>query len=322
MSNPLRAALAEKTIGDILSTKANQGAETPLLTLRRTDTIERALELSAEHNVLSLPVYNEHGRCDGLVDMHHILCYLSQEIEAGTPLEELNLKVAVHQIVDNSRWDPLLTATPETRVLDLLRWFAGGYCHRAIIGAFPTTICSQSDIISYTSSALLHSSGATQEMHELANLPASVIVDGERQHLRGTSPNSSLATIDVTTTVIDAVLRMNKYALSAVAVVDAQGRIVANLSSSDLRGLKPRDLSLLREKVTDFLSKRSPRSMHPVLVDSNTTFMQAVDLMVQHKVHRLWMVESMDAPVVRDLITMSDIMKFICNHKVGLPSSA
>ena len=62
-----------------------------------------------------------------------------------------------------------------------------------------------------------------------------------------------VATVDAETPVLAALRRMADEGVSALAVVDADGKLLSNLSASDLRSLSPQHLSALALPVAAFL---------------------------------------------------------------------
>ena len=56
---------------------------------------------------------------------------------------------------------------------------------------------------------------------------------------------------------------MYRHNVSALAIVDDTNAIVANVSVSDLRGIKPDDVDQLASPVVDYLRRRS-REVRPI----------------------------------------------------------
>ena len=65
------------------------------------------------------------------------------------------------------------------------------------------------------------------------------------------------------------------HQLTAVAVVNAKGELVGNLSARDFLGIAPVETELLLMDVAGFLAKVSPRSLQPATCSSDITLYEA-----------------------------------------------
>ena len=65
------------------------------------------------------------------------------------------------------------------------------------------------------------------------------------------------------TSALDAFYAMYRHNVSALAIVDDTNAIVANVSVSDLRGIKPDDVDQLASPVVDYLRRRR-REVRPI----------------------------------------------------------
>lgn len=80
--------------------------------------------------------------------------------------------------------------------------------------------------------------------------------------------------------------------VSAVAITDEQGKLVANLSASELRGIGPDHLDWLLLPINDFLKKISEtvekKLSFPLTCHTDTKIEDAINMMGTYRVHRIW----------------------------------
>jgi CBS domain-containing protein len=111
-------------------------------------------------------------------------------------------------------------------------------------------------------------------------------------------------------TALEGYNRMASKKIHALPIVDNAGLVVATLSASDLRGLSRDTVEKVKLPVTEFLKVTAPlakkRDGEPVSITPDDTLMDALTLMVEKNVHRVWILNSMLRPV--GCISQSDII--------------
>jgi CBS domain-containing protein len=122
-----------------------------------------------------------------------------------------------------------------------------------------------------------------------------------------------IMTVNRDTKVIDAFIQMHSMKLSAVGVVDNQGKLCGNLSASDLKGwhlFEPRLRHLLRP-VGAFLKhirKFQFRSgEHVVALNNKNTWGDLLRTFQKNSVHRVYLVDDNFKPA--GVISLTDFMK-------------
>jgi CBS-domain-containing membrane protein len=109
-----------------------------------------------------------------------------------------------------------------------------------------------------------------------------------------------------TDTPLEGFRKASQLELSCIAVVDDRGRLVGNLSASDLRGVDASDVRwLAKQSVRAFLHEHSPGSLNPQTVSPSTPLRHAIQRLLQKRLHRLWIVNSEGRPM--GVCSMSDI---------------
>lgn len=76
--------------------------------------------------------------------------------------------------------------------------------------------------------------------------------------------------------------------VGAVAIVNKHRRLLANLSSSDLRGLDPASVQLVEQPVMQFLAQLHPASLNPVVCHSGDSLQFVIFKMLSLRIHRVW----------------------------------
>jgi CBS domain-containing protein len=131
-------------------------------------------------------------------------------------------------------------------------------------------------------------------------------------------PIVSLPSTDRT---VDGFLKMFKTEVNAVAVVDDQGKLIANLSASDLGGLSTKTIHTLSLPPLQFLelahsrnfvelsltSSSDKKPAVPVTCSPETHLTEVVEKLIGAKIHRVWVVDSAQRPI--GVVTLTDILK-------------
>jgi predicted transcriptional regulator len=215
---------------------------------------------------------------------------------AGRAIALINVK----QVIDKSNRDPytpLFVEEPSTLAVDL---FSSGI-HRApilnkelnIIGSL-----SQSDIIKWlyeqSNTYLKNSKVFKQSINELG-LGQVVPISVRKDNI-----------------VIDVLKVINEHDISAVPVVDDEGKLVGNFSVTDLKKMYTETWISLNLTIYDYLSKHSPSSLiNQGLSSDYTTLHNVLEYFNTYPYHRVWILDN-DKPL--GVISHTDIMKLIKNY--------
>jgi len=120
-----------------------------------------------------------------------------------------------------------------------------------------------------------------------------------------------------TDVVLDVVKLLSANSISAVPVVDDYGRLLANFSLSNLKGLKRETFSELLLPISDylqlqriketetFISVDTNKALRPQTCKATDTFEATVYKIVSTRVHRLWVVD--DQMKVIGVISVGDL---------------
>eukprot|EP00697_Spironema_sp_BW2_P003187 gnl/Spiro4/14263_TR7671_c0_g1_i1.p1 gnl/Spiro4/14263_TR7671_c0_g1~~gnl/Spiro4/14263_TR7671_c0_g1_i1.p1 ORF type:complete len:372 (-),score=112.03 gnl/Spiro4/14263_TR7671_c0_g1_i1:4-1089(-) len=295
-----------------------------LAELDETATVDQALQLMHDFSITCVPIFTLHpGRWlaaggteilssgkkyIGLVTLYDVVTFLVLHHKEGN--------VGHHRAVDligSSLEGQSLFSVHETdslrRALELL-------CkrmHRVLVQPedpqHPIRILSQTDVVVFL------------------NTHASLFPVLERTTVPGHRPDLLLqpahfVSISADMNTLEAFQRLRTEGVMAAPVLNAAGKIVGTLSSSDLRNVvwrargstapgtqvvsldNPVFACLLEHTVSSFLSALEVRPA--VTLPRSATLLDAVRRVAETKVHRIWIVDAEDHVV--DVVSLSDII--------------
>jgi len=285
-----------------------------------TDTLQDALKTLSAYNILSLPVLeSKTKKFLGFVDMLDIVSHVvhiheempenDSEIDNYSMLRYKDVQFLyqqIGQIIDLSGTNPVCNVHGESPLFECIGLFQKGVHRVAVISSYGITenILSQSDVIRFLISKLdSYLDIFEKTVRETFNIANKTII----------SVQSNEATIKAFKIIHD-----NK--ISAVAVVDENGKLIGNLSASDLKGAVTTDddegaetFGSLLLPVTTFL-QQGGMSKLPVatcFLSSSLSFV-LLKIMALH-VHRLWIVDESEKPI--GIISLTDIMQAVISQK-------
>jgi CBS-domain-containing membrane protein len=130
-----------------------------------------------------------------------------------------------------------------------------------------------------------------------------------------------LATVDDSSTALDAFQVMRDREINCVGIVDMAGKLVDVISSRDIRGITPgtANFQVLWDNVIAYknnIRQRYPPTTGPkcVTVRNTDTLATIIERMVTRKVHRVFVVDVDMNP--SDIISQGDVLRYIHKHAV------
>eukprot|EP01102_Stenamoeba_stenopodia_P021680 TRINITY_DN8812_c0_g1_i2.p1 TRINITY_DN8812_c0_g1~~TRINITY_DN8812_c0_g1_i2.p1 ORF type:complete len:360 (+),score=98.47 TRINITY_DN8812_c0_g1_i2:44-1081(+) len=298
-------------------------------------TLEEASLHLAKHNFLSAPVWNKTiGRFVGLLDIFDLVGFVvfspilasdhqKDEEEyfrykakrwktdtVGDLLEGQNhVRRKVHLCHEEETLESLMDA------------LSNGGCHRALLfqkgegtkrfaNSTPLKLFTQTNILNF-----LH-----HHKTELGH-----ILETRLDQLGLVNPEYSdknLVKITLKDSALEGFTKVfQNLKAHAVAVINSEdGKLVANLSASDLRGITSETIGSLLSPVEEFLRSRAGRVVgeesigseekigklsHPVTCTPRATLGEVMEVAILAKVHRVWVVDSAQRPL--RAITLNDL---------------
>jgi CBS domain-containing protein len=127
------------------------------------------------------------------------------------------------------------------------------------------------------------------------------------------------------TKAIDAFARMHFERVSCLGVCDASGRLVANVSASDLRGLTRERLETMASDVLEFVegepenasdarNETNARKRKPVTCLASETVRDVLERMVSRRVHHVYVCDDERKPVA--MVTPNDVLRVLSDVSV------
>jgi len=206
----------------------------------------------------------------------------------------------IGSLVNVSRANPMYTIDSKASLEEAVQLMAAEVHRLAVVDEkctpchYISNVLSQSDVV-----------------HYIATQGASF--GGGRMSKRITEAGLSplgVATVLESNNVIAVLRYMRDYKIGGVGIVDTFGRLVANFSATDLLGLTADKFALLALPVKEFLQRLHGGTIkEPVVSTSADTVATLLSKFVDHKVHRIYIVDNQMIPT--GVISMTDIMQFL-----------
>jgi len=334
------AGLEKVTLEDILTSRHHKQK---VFTLEHNNNVATALEELAKHKILSAPVLlaaslednfegdgtDSSGTYMGMLSVDDIVRYLARHIvderkEKGADneaamksVEEQVFEKPVQIVMGRDTSFVFNKGSGQTTLAEAIsEGFLQGqarseeskrempHVHRLAVFDIKgriTAIVSQSDVVSY----LVH------RLHLLGDMARKTLSE-----LKLAGSGRDVVSVKTTDLLLDAFVRMADERVSAVAVVDKEGKLVGNLSASDLRGFSKSDLEHLDRSVSDFLLHRAgsegkkATSLPPVItVKAEDSYEHVLKTVSQNKVHRCYVTDEKGHPT--SPVTLSDLLRVL-----------
>lgn len=306
----LESVLANASVESVLQLPRNS-----VVVIPTGATVKDALEILSTNNITSAPLYDfVNNNYYGFLDLQDILRFLircfindsNREISddewrsIGSQLTNLqyrgvyfeNCNVMIVKGLEMGTSTPIPPPIHFKAPLPTLLSRLAAYPHCVVnISANQSTITSQSDVIKFLASNITSYTPQVRYGTVSSDIAS----------------NRPIAICNPDTIVIQAFYRIFKQG-TPCAVVDKNGRLAANLSLSDLKGLNLQNFPALMGSVSDYIlgAMRVKAKFPPVSVRSDTTFEQCLLVMTATRVHHLWVVDNDNRPL--SVLTTNDII--------------
>eukprot|EP01121_Diplochlamys_sp_Union-15-3_P018460 TRINITY_DN670_c0_g2_i3.p1 TRINITY_DN670_c0_g2~~TRINITY_DN670_c0_g2_i3.p1 ORF type:complete len:323 (+),score=42.55 TRINITY_DN670_c0_g2_i3:40-969(+) len=263
--------------------------------------IERALLELEKHKLTSAPVLDQKGKPVAFIDVLDLVASLVQFSKAPVPNKNGDVSTSLEtddfsmlmlrncrfhvqnvlEIIDLSKRNPFFAFPGNTKLIDILKIFSTGVHRVAIHGSDEklSHVFTQSTVIQ-----LLHKNPVL--LGSCKDKTASELKMGESY--------DRIVRVSPTTVAIDAFQLLHEKSVSALAVVNETSKVILDqVSASDLREMS-------------FYKVTGRRKDHFVSVPEGSSIQNIIQAMVEHQIHRVWLVES--SGVLKRVVSMTDVI--------------
>lgn len=289
-----------------------------VVVLQDTMTVEEGLHLLTEASILSAPICTSEGRWIGLVDHLDILFWamkvstatlsaddkeVSQDLTKDTVgiamqrMQEFSFAQLGDDISNLSQLNPFRTVKSDAPLAEVFSIFGEG-AHRVVV-----------------------TNGEDTPIHVLTQSRVLKHLNSYPNRL-GVSANKSLAELGLLAPVVSckkselavtAFRRMMQHHVSALAVTEEDGELVANISATDVKLVRQFQYDALLTSVAEYLTASRPLGGSLVACTDSCTLADAVRQMVERRVHRVYVVD--EAKKAVGIVTLSDVLRIVSSFK-------
>jgi CBS-domain-containing membrane protein len=277
--------------------------------------LERALARIRKHQILSLPVVDESsttGAVIGLLTVLDIVAKLSESTEHSTsytarPQRRDMLFSLISEIMQKSDKQPAYLISTSASLFDAVHHFATTGMQRLMIvdRQFDNIVAqdkpeemvvgmlTQSDVVRFVAQNFMWMRGEPVFQRTLRELNI-----GNRKPI---IVNQSIL-------AYQAFLEIHKQGCDGIALIDSTGKLIANISASNIKGLTRRNYQILFRPLSQYLARDRNRGWWhlPVCTTSDTKLETVILQFVATKVHRMYITNDEGKPVGE--VSLTDVM--------------
>ncbi|KAL0089726.1 hypothetical protein F4703DRAFT_1842446 [Phycomyces blakesleeanus] len=295
--------ISSQTVGHLIE-DVKPESQRQLVDLPLTSTMEEAFDLFLAEDVLSAPVYtieNGQKRYLAIVSVLDLLKLLGSHISLETLKDnqvilQRPLKDAIGLTEESAK---LVTVKHTDPLAYLIRLFSTHGVHRVLVqGQGSPVLLSQMDVLRYLQNN-------NHRLGSILDISTATLVKLSLE-LRQISENNVIST-DCRVTALKAFLEIaNNPHISALAVVENDKTLVAEISPQDLRGLNKDRFDALAKPVLMYIKASRGELYPPFTCHDRFTLSHIMAAVVLRKAPRLWWCD--DEGHLKGLITLTDIL--------------
>ena len=281
-----------------------------------------ALFTLTSHSITSAPVYDEEKKCAiGILDILDLVTFALMTFEDRKMLYEREmLQFASNDLVNSPEYNAYTISGMSMR-------------HELVTVSHTTEIRSVVEL--FTNKAGLHrvcvtnEEGGQKDDHDVlmglisqTDLMRHIIISGSllKDLTVGQWAVKNMVTCQPETEASQAFERLVEARVSALPVVDQEGRLITSFSASDLKGCEPGLLfKTLQESVIKLLRQAELKQRGSVFSPGRNSITcrvgdsvrEVMQKMLDHKIHRVWVVEKL---VVIGVVSLGDVFTKILEN--------
>eukprot|EP00184_Porphyridium_aerugineum_P008464 CAMPEP_0184692106 /NCGR_PEP_ID=MMETSP0313-20130426/723_1 /TAXON_ID=2792 /ORGANISM="Porphyridium aerugineum, Strain SAG 1380-2" /LENGTH=296 /DNA_ID=CAMNT_0027149913 /DNA_START=74 /DNA_END=964 /DNA_ORIENTATION=- len=287
--------LKDLSVADLSATLTHQ----KLHALSIDSDVYSAFEYMDHEKIIVAPVKTASGSYDYLLGVEDLVDYCVLQV-AG---QENNLQPEnIPRLKD--KLSSLLKSKPETHfalphiketshLSDILVQFAQGR-HKVFVDAAQPYLISQHDMIKFLNDKpeLVPETLKKSTVQTLGYCPRSIFIANN------------------TDSALHVLRKLISRDINAAPIVDANGMIIGNFSTSDLKGMDDVMLQDLNLNCVEFLKEENARGAgHPIEVKEDAKFGEVMLLLAFSGAHRVWITDASKKPV--GVVSMTDLLSSI-----------
>lgn len=288
--------------------------KTRLVLIGDLQPLDKALQRLNRHRIISVPVLDEQNRkIRGVLDVidivHHLTDLLDQPLNQALNLRwNFNLKDC-GSLLDAAK-KPLIFSN-QANLYEIMQALATGLQRVLIVDrqvqAHPLTE-EESDVVGMITQfdyfRFLSQQPGWLRMHPHYYTPLNKLMDLNNTY-------EKLVTIDPAVLTYMAFRKMMETNTTGLAVIDNEGRLIANLSASNIRGISRRNFQVLRLPVGEFLrrDRRVGWWNLPACIKESDPLGLVINQFANTGLHRMYIVDAQYKPT--HLVVLTDILKLL-----------
>jgi CBS domain-containing protein len=297
--------LLHATLYDIIWFLGKSNQE--LVHLSSQTTIEDVGKILKQKNILSVPVFDEEKNLIiGQIDTLEIMRFTALEF-VGDNIMKDNFFTNIEYTKGTAG---LLCKVP--RCNKILIMDGGDTLRQAMIAL--STVYHRMLVLTKVENSSAHVYRMLTQMDIVRYLNAQ-IVDRLGNNSQATIEdigllNTRVVSIFTCNKAVDGFQKMYDNNINAVPVLDENtGKIVANLSASDLRGITYENIASVKMPVLDFLDFMLGKRPRPITCSKSAKVEHVLSKITSENVHRVWITDQTDK--VTGVVTLTDIINAV-----------
>eukprot|EP00698_Gefionella_okellyi_P004600 TRINITY_DN14207_c0_g1_i1.p1 TRINITY_DN14207_c0_g1~~TRINITY_DN14207_c0_g1_i1.p1 ORF type:complete len:372 (+),score=80.17 TRINITY_DN14207_c0_g1_i1:58-1173(+) len=326
-------SLAEATLADVLVEKP----KIPIISLSTSDTIADAMKTLSKNHILAAPVLltgsiedtEDSAATDvfmGTIDVLDLLNSVVDEFSADSRVLPLHGKMRwekFHEVAREFTSKSVFTVSSQLGTSELAY---RGLEHQLLLQVIQDAFVTPSHTRHVHRVAVLNPSGQVIRIVSQSDIVRFLDHHADKWEALGRKSllelglaDKALVTIAEDETALAAFQKIRAENVTAAAVVDHQGKLVSNISASDLRGLHVDTFDRLLKPVKEFLllghyDKTYLHLPPPLTCSRESHFKDAVHLLASSGKHRLYVVS--DRMIPAGVVTLTDVLRVLIGHLI------
>eukprot|EP01099_Mayorella_cantabrigiensis_P005958 TRINITY_DN4873_c0_g1_i1.p1 TRINITY_DN4873_c0_g1~~TRINITY_DN4873_c0_g1_i1.p1 ORF type:complete len:313 (-),score=59.26 TRINITY_DN4873_c0_g1_i1:194-1132(-) len=279
-----------------------------IITVNTDTPVVQAIEKLNTYNISSVPVLTSDGKLAGIVDTFDIIGFALEIFPSEADLEEDFFRSFLHSnfeletrkssdILNKNYTDSMFTMNVEDSIYKIVEILGNGIHRLPILDQSRThlvNIVSQTNLIRFL----------------LKNIHLAPKLRDATLDQLGMAEKELLTSAD-SARVVDVLKLLLGTKFSAILCYDKNQLPSISLSANDVRNLEKDSFASMFFSVRAYYQQYAPKNGRKLICcRKSTRFAEVLELLVEHKIHRLWIQNDHDDKIV-GLVTMTDILQRI-----------